>query len=127
MNEKALDDIIDEYLKKVKKALPDWLKEKKEHKEILADLSEHIWQKANELSDKGQATEMSVREAINRMGTPQAIAKEYKRRGEPKVYITKEMWPLYTKVLGIVFVVIIALTVFGSVISFFTEITSFEQ
>jgi hypothetical protein len=39
MNEKVLNDIIDEYLKKVKKALPDWLKEKKEHKEILTDLS----------------------------------------------------------------------------------------
>jgi uncharacterized membrane-anchored protein len=126
MNEKALDNIIDEYLKKVKKALPDWLKEKKEHKEILADLSEHIWQKANELSDTGQATEMSIRKAISHMGTPQAIAKEYKRRGEPKVYITKEMWPLYTRVLGIVFVVIIALTLFGSVMSYFTELTSFE-
>ena len=126
MNEKVLDDIINEYLKKVKKALPDWLKEKKEHKEILAELSEHIWQKAIELSDTGQATEMSVRKAIDHMGTPQAIAKEYKRRGEPKVYITKEMWPLYTRVLGIVFVVIIALTVVGSIVSYFTNITSFE-
>jgi hypothetical protein len=69
---------------------------------------------------------MSIRRAISAMGTPHAIAKEYKRRGEPKVYITKEMWPLYTRVLGIVFVVIIALTIFGSVISYFTNITSFE-
>ena len=126
MNEKVLDDIINEYLKKVKKALPDWLKEKKEHKEILAEISEHIWQKAIELSETSQATELSVRKAIDHMGTPQAIAKEYKRRGEPKVYITKEMWPLYTRVLGIVFVVIIALTVFGSIVSYFTNITSFE-
>ena len=127
MSEKLLNDIVDEYLKKVKKALPDWLKEKNEHKEILADLSEHIWQKAAELSDTGQATEMSVRKAISQMGTPETIAKEYKRRGEPKVYITKEMWPLYTRVLGIVFVVIIALTVVGAVVGYFTELTSIES
>ena len=111
MSEKIMAELIKEYLKQVKKALPDWLKEKKEHKEILSDLEEHIWDKAKELSDSGQPTENSVRMSIAHMGTPKTIAREYKRRGTPKVYITKEMWPLYLRVLTIIFALIIILNV----------------
>jgi hypothetical protein len=38
MNNMEIENTIKEYLKEVKKALPEWLKEKKEHKEILIDL-----------------------------------------------------------------------------------------
>ena len=120
-----VQNMIKSYLKDVKKALPDWLKEKKEHKEILADLEEHIWQKASELSGNNEPSEESVRLAIEHMGKPEIIAKEYKRRGEPKVYITKEMWPLYIKVLSIVFTVILSLQIFGLIISALTELVSF--
>jgi hypothetical protein len=120
MSELSKEELVKDFIKKVKKALPEWLKDKKEHKDILLDLEEHIWQKATELSQTGQPTEQSVRKAIIQMGTPQSIAKEYKRRGEPKVYITKEMWPLYTRVLGIVFTVIIILNVVGMVASILT-------
>ena len=115
MSETSMQNSIKEFLKDVKKALPDWLKDKKEHKGILADLEEHIWEKARELSETGQPTEESVRKAIDHMGTPQSIAKEYKRRGTPKVYITAEMWPLYIKVLTVVFAVIIVLNAVGLV------------
>ena len=121
MNELNMQTIVNDYLKDVKKALPEWLKDKKEHKEILADLEEHIWQKAEELSSTGQPTSESILSAISHMGTPQGIAKEYKRRGEPKVYITKEMWPLYTRVLCIVFAVIIAVNILVMVINIITE------
>ncbi len=40
---------VREYIKEVEKNLPEWLKDKKEHKEILADLEEHIWSKATEV------------------------------------------------------------------------------
>jgi hypothetical protein len=126
MNQQNKEDLVKEFIKKVRKALPDWLKDKKEHKDILAELEEHIWQKATELSGTGQPTEQSVRAAIVQMGTPKSIAKEYKRRGEPKVYITKEMWPLYTRVLGIVFTVIIVLNVVGMVASILTETVSLD-
>jgi len=115
MSEISMQNSVKEFLKDVKKALPDWLKDKKEHKGILADLEEHIWEKARELSETGQPTEESVRKAIDHMGTPQSIAKEYKRRGTPKVYITAEMWPLYIKVLTVVFAVIIVLNAVGLV------------
>ena len=117
---------VREYIKEVEKNLPEWLKDKKEHKEILADLEEHIWSKAAELSETDQPDEKSVRIAIEHMGTPQNIAKEYKRRGEPKYYITKELWPLYVKALSAVFAVIVALVIIGLIVSFFTGNGSFE-
>ncbi|MHA2290442.1 MAG: HAAS signaling domain-containing protein [Promethearchaeota archaeon] len=120
MNENSMNNIVREYLKEVEKRLPEWLKDKKEHKEILADLEEHLWSKAVELSETDQPNENSVRQAIEHMGTPQSIAKEYKRRGEPKYYITKELWPYYTKALGAVFAVIVTLVVIGLIVSFFT-------
>ena len=75
MSEKNMQNIIKEYLKNVKSKLPEWLKDKKEDKEILAELEEHIWSKAKELSETGQPTTMSVQNAISHMGTPESIAK----------------------------------------------------
>ncbi|MEE9378029.1 MAG: hypothetical protein V3V33_08340 [Candidatus Lokiarchaeia archaeon] len=118
MSEKDMQNIIKEYLKEVKSKLPEWLKDKKEHKEILAELEEHIWSKAEELSGMGQPTIQSVQMAITHMGKPGSIAREYKRRGTPKFYITKEMWPSYLKVLGIVFAVIIGISIVSQVIDF---------
>ncbi|TKJ22748.1 MAG: hypothetical protein CEE43_05835 [Promethearchaeota archaeon Loki_b32] len=118
MSEKEMQNIIKEYLKKVKSKLPEWLKDKKEHEEILAELEEHIWNKAEELSNMGQPTMESVKSAITHMGTPESIAKEYKRRGTPKYYITEELWQGYLKVLGIVFAVIFGITLISQVIDF---------
>ncbi len=116
MSEKIMEKTIKEYLKEVKAKLPDWLKDKKEHKDILAELEEHIWSKAEELSETGKPTESSVKLAITHMGAPESIAKEYKRRGTPKVYITAEMWPLYLKVLMIVFSVIVAINIINQIV-----------
>ena len=116
MSEKIMERTIKEYLKEVKAKLPDWLKDKKEHKDILAELEEHIWSKAEELSETGHPTESSVKLAITHMGAPENIAKEYKRRGTPKVYITEELWPLYTKVLVIVFSVIVAISIVPQIV-----------
>jgi len=118
MSEKEMQNIIKEYLKEVKSKLPEWLKDKKEHKEILAELEEHIWNKAEELSNMGQPTIESVKSTITHMGTPESITKEYKRRGTPKYYITEELWSTYLKVLGIVFAVIFGITLISQVIDF---------
>ncbi|TFG03977.1 MAG: hypothetical protein EU542_00245 [Promethearchaeota archaeon] len=127
MNNMEIENIIKEYLKEVKKALPEWLKEKKEHKEILIDLEDHLREKARELSNTGEITLKSTYEAIEHMGTPKAIAKEYKRRGTPYVYITKEMWPLYLRVLTVVFAVVIILNVVAMFINIIFENPSIEQ
>jgi len=117
MSEKEMNYKIKEYLKEVKNKLPEWLKDKKEHKEILAELEDHIWSKAEELSQTGQPTLDSVQIAIDHMGTPESIAKEYKRRGTPKVYITEELWPYYKKVISGVFSLIILITVIVQIVN----------
>ena len=126
MNENSMEYSVREYIKEIGKNLPEWLKDKKEHKEILADLEEHLWSKAAELSETGQPDEKSVKLAIDHLGTPHNIAKEYKRRGEPKFYITKELWSLYIKTLSTVFAVIVLLVIIGMIASFFTGSGSFE-
>jgi len=119
-DEKIMRRDIKEFLRKVKEKLPEWIKEKKEDKEILVELEEHIWDKADELSEHGQANEQSVRLALAHMGTPQSIAREYKRRGTPKVYISEELWSLYTRWLLGVLLVIFILNVVGFVIGVLT-------
>jgi len=116
MSEKKMEEMIKEFLKQVKNKLPDWLKDKtREVKDIMDELEEHIWSKAEELSGIGYPTEDSIRMAIAHMGTPESIAKEYKRRGTPKIYITEELWPLYKKVLITIVLIILALNVISVV------------
>jgi len=117
MSENEMNFAINEFLKEVKDKLPEWLKDKKEHKEILAELEDHIWSKAEELSQSGQPTLETVGIAIKQMGTPESIAKEYKRRGTPKVYISEELWPYYKKVLSGVATLIILITVIVQIVN----------
>ena len=116
-SEKNMQRLIKEFLSKVKEKLPEWMKEKKEHKEVIRELEEHIWDKAEDLAPNGEPTEQTVRQAIWALGTPKEIAKEYKRRGTPKVYITEELWPYYTKSLIVVFGIIIIAHIVGFVFS----------
>jgi hypothetical protein len=127
MSEKEMNFVIREYLKEVEKKLPEWLKEKKEHKEVLAELEDHIWSKAEELSGMEQPTIETVQLAISHMGKPETIAKEYKRRGTPKYYITEEMWPSYLKVLGGVFALVVTIVIITQVLEVIFGGTSFGQ
>lgn len=112
MSQKNTEYLVKDFLKEVKEKLPGWIRDnKKERKEVLAELEEHVWDKAEELSDTGKPTEQSVRLAISHMGSPSSIAREYKKRGTPKYYITEELWPVYTKVLGIVCGILIVLNI----------------
>lgn len=117
MSENDMQMLVNEFLTKVKEKLPEWLKDKKEHKEILSELEEHILSKADELSDTGRPTLESVRSAIDHMGSPESIAKEYKRRGTPKYYITEELWPYYKKAIAVVFGVIVGIVVISQIIN----------
>ena len=119
-----MQNLVKEYLKNVKAKLPEWLKEKKEHKEILAELEEHIWNKAEELSETGHSTLETVQTAIDHMGTPESIAKEYKRRGTPKFYITEELWSIYKNVLSFVFLVIVLINIIIPILNVIFDNTS---
>ncbi|MFX1344705.1 MAG: hypothetical protein ACFFBC_07615 [Promethearchaeota archaeon] len=127
MSKNEMESLVKEFLKNVKTKLPDWLKDKKEHKEILDELKDHIWSKAEELSNTGQPTLETIQAAIEHMGTPENIAKEYKRRGTPKVYITKELWPLYIKVLIILFLIVIAVNIIVPIINIIFDNVSAEE
>ena len=121
MSQKNIDIIVKDFLKNIKENLPEWLKEKKDElKDVLDEIEEHIWDKAEELSDIETPTESSIRLALAHMGTPESIAREYKRRGTPKVYITEELWPLYTRVLGILSAVVVIIYVIFMIINIAT-------
>jgi hypothetical protein len=127
MSEKEIKSIVKSYIKDVKKALPDWLTNKKDEMDsILSELEEHLWFKAEEISETGGPTAQSVRLAISSLGTPKSIASEYKRRGEPYMYITKELWPYYKKVLIILFAVITVINVIGYVLNILSGDFSFD-
>ena len=67
---------IDRFLQKVVKKLPVWLREdEKEKDDIIEEMEEHIWDKEEELSGTGTATDNSVRMAIAQMGTPKEAGK----------------------------------------------------
>jgi hypothetical protein len=101
--------------------LPEWLKDDKEELDsVLAELEDHLRNKAEELSDIDGPTPESARLAIAHLGSPSSIAKEYKRRGTPHIYISKELWPVYKKVLFIVFPILGAITVFSILFNIFT-------
>ncbi|QEE17331.1 permease prefix domain 1-containing protein [Promethearchaeum syntrophicum] len=112
--------IIDDFLKKVKEKLPSWIREdKKECTDILEEMEEHILDLAQELAGgpEEEADIENIREAIARMGSPEEISKEYKKRGTPKYYLTEEWIPWYKNVLGIVIGVIMAINVITLIFS----------
>jgi hypothetical protein len=114
-NNQALQEIIDFYLCKVEQKLPSWLSDDtKERKSILNEMEEHIWDKAEDLAKGNQITEEQIRSAIKSMGTPETIAKEYRKRGTPYIYISEEWFPWYKRVfqgLGIGFFIIFLISV----------------
>ena len=110
MNQNNMDEKLKEYLSRIKEKLPEWLKEDKEElNDVLSEIEEHVLDKAEELSENGSSMESSIQQALTLMGPPESIAKEYKLRGTPKVFVTEELWPLYIRVLGILSAVIIML------------------
>jgi hypothetical protein len=119
--EENIEEIIEEYLKKVKEKMPEWLKEDKDEvKDILGELEDHLRSKAKDLSDIERPTVKSLRLAIAHMGSPSSIAREYKQRGTPYIYISKELWPLYKKILLIVFPILIGITTFSFIFNLLT-------
>ncbi len=108
MSQNNMEETIKDYLKKIEEKLPEWMKDDKEElTDILNEIEEHIRDRAEELSNSGISMESSVQQVLTHMGAPEAIAKEYKRRGTPKVFISEDLWPLYTRVLGILSIVVV--------------------
>lgn len=115
-------DIITNFLAKVEKRLPGWLKENEAEKEdVLAELEEHIWDKATELAEGGEPTAADIQSALNTMGSPATIAREYKKRGTPKIFISEELWPFYLKGIKGYAIFILAINIIVFAISVFSK------
>jgi hypothetical protein len=94
-------ELLTNYLKEVRKKLPDWLKDNQEEvADILSELEEHILDHASEISGIENPDSHSIELAIEKMGSPEKIAHGYKQRGTPKYFISEELWSTYTKVLS---------------------------
>ncbi len=121
MNEYEYKYIIEKFLKKVKEKLPSWIREDtKECTDILEEMEKHILDLAQELAG-GPEEEIrmeNIHEAIARMGSPEEITREYKKRGTPKYYLSEEWVLWYKKILTIVLGVILAINVISLIFSF---------
>ncbi len=121
MNEYRFKYIIEDFLKKVKEKLPSWIREDTtECTEILEEMEEHILDLAQDLAGgpEEEINAENIREAIARMGSPEEITKEYKKRGTPKYYLTEEWVQWYKKILIVVLGVILAINVISLIFSF---------
>ncbi len=112
--------LVKNYIAQVKQKLPEWLKWKEEElKNILYDLEQQLYNEARAISGGESLTDADVQEAIMRMGTPESIAKLYKRRGTPRFYITQELVDFYLRSLFFFFGVVFFINVLGAVFQFF--------
>ncbi len=112
--------LVKNYIAQVKQKLPEWLKWKEEElKNILNDLEQQLYNEARAISGGESLTDADVQEAIMRMGTPESIAKLYKRRGTPRFYITQELVDFYLRSLFFFFGVVFFVNVLGAVFQFF--------
>ena len=113
-NIKEQETLVKEFKEQVIKKLPVWIKANPdEQRDVLDELESHIWDKAEELAQGGSINSLHVREAIALMGSPREIAKEYRRRGTPKIYITEELFPWYYKSV----IIITSVIIFGSLLT----------
>ncbi|TFG03982.1 MAG: hypothetical protein EU542_00270 [Promethearchaeota archaeon] len=119
--------ILKDYIDQVKKKMPEWLKWKEEQlKLILDDLKKQVIYEANQIAVGGEPTNKDFQEAIDHMGSPESIAKLYKRRGKPKYFITEELFEFYLRTLfffwGIIILINIVVAVFQVFVSPWWEI-----
>jgi len=111
--------IVKNYINQVKQKLPEWLKWKEEElKNVLEDLNAQLYGEARAISQGEEITDSDIKEAINRMGTPESIAKLYKNRGTPKFFLTQELFDFYLRTLFFFFAVIIIINIIVAVFRF---------
>lgn len=112
--------LVKNYIAQVKQKLPEWLKWKEEElKNILYDLEQQLYNEARAISGGESLTDADVQEAIMRMGTPESIAKLYKRRGTPRFYITQELIEFYLRSLFFFFGVVFFVNILGAIFQIF--------
>jgi len=116
------NEIINNYLTQVYKKLPEWLKLKKEEVDkILKDLEAQILNEAKKIGGGQEPSEVEIQQALMQMSTPESIAKVYKLRGTPKLYITEELFDFYIRTMLFFFIIVIGINVIVSIFQFFFQ------
>ena len=112
-------EMINSYLIQVRKKLPEWLKLKKvEVEKILKDLEYEILNEAKNIANGQEPTDMDIQQALIQIGSPEGIAKEYKRRGTPRLYITEELLDFYIRTMLFFFLIVIGINILVSIFQF---------
>lgn len=116
------NEMINNYLTKVYRKFPEWLKLKKEEVDkILKDLEEQVLSEARNIAEGQEPSEVDIQQALFQMGTPESIAKIYKLRGTPKLYLTEELFDFYIRTMLFFFIIVIAINIIVSIFQFFFQ------
>jgi ABC-type multidrug transport system fused ATPase/permease subunit len=116
------NEMINGFLTQVYKKLPEWLKLKKEEAEkVLRDLEEEILNEARNIANGQDPSDVDIQQALFQIGTPESIAKLYKKRGTPKLYITEELFDFYIRSMLFFFIIVIVINVIVSIFQFFFQ------
>jgi len=96
-------EIINKYLCQIKKKLPLSIRlDREELNAILAEIEEHIWEKAIENATNREPSEIDLQIAISQMGDATEIAENYSIKSTPYVFISEELYPYYVKSLKLI-------------------------
>ncbi len=113
------NEMINNYLEQVRKKLPEWLKPKKEEvRLILDDLNNQILNEAINIAGGEDPTAADIQQALIQIGSPESIARIYKKRGTPKLYITEELFEFYLRTMFFFFAVVLIINIIIAIFKF---------
>jgi len=113
------NEMINNYLEQVRKKLPEWLKPKKEEVNlILDDLNNQILNEARNIAGNEDPTSADIQQALIQIGSPESIARIYKKRGTPKLYITEELFEFYLRTTIFFFAIVLIVNIVIAIFKF---------
>ncbi len=89
---------IKTYLKKAKRELPFWLKKAEKHR-IIKNIEEEIRENIFDYEESNKLTKEALKQFLTNLGSIKILLSEYKQRGTPKIYISKELKTWYSTAL----------------------------
>lgn len=113
---------INNFLEQVKKKLPEWLKSKEEEvAELVNDLESQILNEARIIAEGDELTEEHINQALLNIGTPESIAKVYKRRGTPKYFLSEELFEFYLRTMMFFLAIVVIINFLVAIVQIFIK------
>ncbi|MHA2008522.1 MAG: hypothetical protein ACXABO_18740 [Promethearchaeota archaeon] len=117
------EEVIKPYLRKAKRRLPFWLK-KAEKQNLIKNLEDKIREAVSDFEEKNVLTNEKLRKFLANLENTETIVSEFKQRGSPKIFISKELWSWYLTILKSVLVYFSIISVFTIVLEMSLNILS---